>query len=132
MDSREACRQINTMALRPGWTATAMPYSDKEVLVDFGLDTHNSNENEAPYYPFKFTRGDYKRIDVRDVSSRNELAAQVIAKIMEIEYHEWAEFLRYPDGRRWVAPFHPHRPEGNRAEGSLPPHIRALAEADRV
>jgi hypothetical protein len=130
----EAARFINAMALRPGWDVTAVPY-DGKVLATFTLQTFNSNEMFAPDYERgdPFTRPVQHLIDVPASMTRATLAAEVLRLICETEIHEHMEFTRYYDDTtgRYVAPCHPHRPEGesNWLTGRAMPRLRECLTA---
>ena len=133
MNTYEAARFISGMALRPGWRVVAVPY-DGKVLATFTLETFNSNEVFAPDYAAgqPFTRPVQHVIDVPATMSRATLAAEVLRLILETEAHEHMEFTRYQDDTgRWVAPCHPHRPEGRRnwLTGRALPRLRECLAA---
>lgn len=117
MDAREAASLINSkMALRPGWKITAYPQYNDRVQLNIQYDTFNSNEYNAPTYKGEpFTASLFRTISVQGLTSPAEVVGRVLQLCLELEAHEWQEFTRYQDASgRWVAPFHPHRPNGHR------------------
>lgn len=116
MNTTEAARFINGMALRPGWSVTAEPYGPGTVAVRFTLATYNSNEMFAPdYRADPFTRPVEHELRITPDMHRATIAAEIVRLMLETEAHEHSEFTRYQDETgRWVAPLHPHRPEGRK------------------
>lgn len=123
----DAAHFIRHLATRPGYALNAevvrIGYRDL-VNVTLTIDTVDSDEQYAPEYKHQKRTGDDTYLS-SEGKSEETIMAEVLMWIMAGELHEWREFMRYqsPSTGRWIAPFHPHRPEGqlnwNRAELSL-------------
>lgn len=96
----------NELCYKPGYQVQARPNYRGMVDVNIDLYTHDSG---TPGYRERILAGGSYEIDCS--GSRLEVMKRLLDKFMEIEEHEWREFLR--DKRTFVAPFHPHRYDGN-------------------
>lgn len=116
MDITEAAAFINGLALKPGWTIDARPAGYTSVYTVVTFPTWNSAEAYAPGYEADpFTRPVARTIGITPQMTRADITAAVVKLCLETEMHEWAEFTRYYDQGRWVAPLHPHQDQGMRA-----------------
>jgi hypothetical protein len=115
MDARQAAGFINGLALKPGWQIDATPADYGRVVLNISFPTFNSNEQYAPTYAAApFTARNVRTVTVTSYSTPASVTGDVLRLCLETEAHEWQEMLRYQASGRWVAPFHPHRPEGQR------------------
>lgn len=118
MDKKTALDFFNTLHFMPGWSFDAFALSESMLAVQAGIETVNSNRDQALQgYPQHVVLGRRAMIYLDEYETEDDLAEAVFAWLYEILTHEAREFLRVgPDMR---APFHPHRPEGERAWSDL-------------
>ena len=118
MQTAEAIRHINGMVFKPGWRVQAVEMLPDLVLVELLIDTVDTSYPD----PDGVCRKEvtlYRETYVRPsaTASLQELCYAVLKLAADTDIHEDREFLkvRDPATGRWVAPLHPHTPEGNRA-----------------
>lgn len=121
MDAQEFCDVINGLGYRPGWTFHAEPKPDDmnvgaaNVIMTFAVDTVDTNRDCAKRgYDTPKHITDTVPVDSTVFHSSTDVAAYVLANLMELELHEAREFLRLST-EDYRAPFHPHREEGQEA-----------------
>jgi hypothetical protein len=116
MDARQAAGIVNTMAVRPGWTVEAVELDTSTIALLLSVDTYNSNERYAPDYAAGDAFAGSPDPCLVDVAGMDTvgLIGEVVRRCIAKDAHEWREFARYQDPAtgRWIAPFHPHRPDG--------------------
>lgn len=129
MRSIEAVRLINSMLVKPGWEVSAKchPHDPYTVLVKTRLISVDSSDWKNGYKA-PIDQAVVNTLDVSGYGSDDDLVAGIIALFMGYELHEWREFARIPVGDEYVAPFHPHTPEGM-ANGWRHSVIRAIGRA---
>jgi hypothetical protein len=114
MQVNDAVRLINSTTFRPGWRLSARParYDPTSIVITYDIDTvDTSYPDEAGRYKV----GKHLTSDiVHDVSSKDayQLLRAVLDDAHQIDQHEDREFLRVRQGGAWIAPFHPHNPDG--------------------
>jgi hypothetical protein len=133
MNTYEAAQFINGLALKPGWTIRAQGGGYSTVHLAISFAKMNSSEVYAPGYRVPLPDVPLQRsIVVTPSMSKAEIVADVLRLCLETETHEWCEFTRYQDeSGRWVAPFHPHRTDGQRnwLTGRAQPRLAASLAA---
>ena len=118
MQTAEAVRQLNEMVFKPGWRVHADYDLTDLVLVELLIDTVDTSYPDPDGVCRKqvtLYRSTYIRPS--QIASIQELCYEVLRLAADTDIHEDREFLkvRDPATGRWVAPLHPHTPEGNRA-----------------
>lgn len=129
MDTYEAARFIEGLALKPGWKITAYPanaYGYGAVHFKLSYSAHDTSEQYAPGYRVPFRAQLTRAVLVTPGTTEDDIVAQVLKLILEIETHEWQETIRYQRQGRWHAPFHPHQVTGVRRwlQGLARPSLR--------
>jgi hypothetical protein len=116
MDKNTCLALINGIHFMPGWTISGkfssprLPY----IQVTVTVETVNSNhDNAVQGYADKITIEPTVMCTPSDYTTPEELYFALFGWLMELQLHEAREFFRV--GNELVAPFHPHRAEGNRA-----------------
>lgn len=117
MNASAAASLINQeLIFRPGWQLRAVPFENLGVvLVEASVLTNNLDREEAPDYRSQIIAGG--SFEVPTGGTEAEFLKRLIGEFLKIEEHEWREALRFKPNRPhgdYVAPFHPHRPEGIR------------------
>jgi hypothetical protein len=123
MTGTEAARYLNRLVLRPGWRLVAKASYDPDyvrvVLLNYGVRDSDSPPNYDQFVEGErvWTPMNSYNIYVRDCNE-SKLQAKLLNAILNLELHEWREFLREPSsapGSRhgWKALFHSHRNDGN-------------------
>jgi hypothetical protein len=124
MNVQDAVNLINKTTFRPGWTITARRrdgygygYGLGKIQVDFEIDTVDTShvDDDGRYTRAMTQRGDaeFTVTHLDGLSLLRRILDWVHASYDE---HEDREFLRVrQDDGSWLAPFHPHRSDGNRA-----------------
>lgn len=113
MQAKHAVDFVNGLCNRPGYKirARVTPFAlSGTVTLSLEFDTFDSSE--PPNFPRKISLAPSVDMDVSDLQYDEELLALVFQFIMEIEAHEWQEFLRLDKAHNYEAPFHPHTPQG--------------------
>lgn len=113
MKAEQAVEQIRGMIFKPGWRFRASPYGSL-VVADLIIDTvDSSHPSPSGKYPVP-ALGLYGGERVLDPASLDEagVCAELLGLAAEKDSHENREFLRVLRNGRWVAPLHPHTPEG--------------------
>jgi hypothetical protein len=117
MRSHEAVRMVRNSVFKPGWRMEAEVYGADLILFTFYIDTVDTS------YPGpdgvcrrEITLIRDELMDVSRMRSVEDLFARIMRLAAETDVHEDREFLKFrqSDGS-WVAPLHPHTPEGERA-----------------
>lgn len=118
MDNETAVNMINDLHFMPGWSFQAIDSGGRTIFARALIETVNSNQDQAlKGYPQHviLERGLLVRPD--EYATEGDLSEALFSWCYEILTHEAREFFRIgPDMR---APFHPHRPEGERAWSQL-------------
>lgn len=137
MDITAAINYVNGLHLKPNWRVSAHQIQTMATLwgdwanstfitVEFVYHVPNSNHDLAlAGYPEMIDAFESIEVNAATVEDIDELRAMLITKIMTIELHEWREFFR--EGPLMVAPYHPHRPEGNEAWAATVERMDAMA-----
>ena len=113
MTPQEAARAVNEAAFHPDWELHATAVGNR-VIVSVRLSTWDSSDidqrgtywNKVKILPEPFA------FDVDGEMAEEDVLFQVVKGIDKINAHETREFLRTRRNGRWVAPFHPHRWDG--------------------
>lgn len=126
MRQSEAVAIIRDLVFMPGWTFEASVMSEREcdlagvpfeggpVRLTHVIQTLNSNREDARQgYPEEITIAPSGVIPAEALDTRDEVIGVVLASALDVFQHEAREFLR-DTGRDFCAPFHPHRPEGEK------------------
>jgi hypothetical protein len=114
MHSTKAAAIINQLVFRPGWHFAATPETDRTVVIDTMVRTQDTSY--PPHYAVPTTTGAGRiRIDVGALDDDGVVYAVLDQVIDPINKHEDREFLRRGDRPGYPAPFHPHKPDGERA-----------------
>ena len=111
----QAVAIINTAAWRPGWRVTAQRavIGGSDIWVQVRMDTYDSSDiTPGGSYSRPIVIGPMLPLDVTGLT-RDQLLYAVLQLVLFVDEHEHREFLRVRDENgQWVAPFHPHRPDG--------------------
>lgn len=116
MDTAKAVELINDIHLMPGWSLSAvsaypMPGT---VQVTCTIETVNSNQDMSKRgYPHHITITPGILFPVSDYPDAERLEYEVLSWVLSLMEHELREFFRVGADR--VAPFHPHRQDGDAA-----------------
>lgn len=115
METTEAIERIEGTILKPGWRIEAEDHSKRfegTVKLTVHYPAANSNRENAPDYTEQILPDTHASfaLQVGLIADGIELYRRLIDVMVNIETHEWREFLRDP--RTLDAPFHPHRIEG--------------------
>ncbi|MEU6573599.1 hypothetical protein [Streptomyces sp. NPDC046805] len=116
MEAQQAADLINQVSFRPGWEIQAelMAEGTPFVIIQASVETVNSNRDQAlSGYPEKILLASTAIISADEYVIADDLYAAMIQWFIDLEIHECREFFRV--GPDKAAPFHPHRPEGQRA-----------------
>jgi len=133
MDTQEAVRFINNdLTLKPGWTIRAQA-GWRPGMVELEVRFAAQDSNYPPDYKVPLPDVPLHRsIFVQPYMEKAHVSALILQLCLETEAHEWQELLRYrDDSGRWVAPFHPHRRDGQRnwLTGAAAPRLEASLAA---
>jgi hypothetical protein len=149
MKASEAIDLINNKAVwRPGTIVQARVYRDylsdllgpgyeqsihsSYIEIGVGFDTYNSSViNADGRYTERMTTMPYLPTDVSDIETEDELLYRVLQFINLANEHEDREFCRVLRDGQWVAPFHPHRADGNEAWRGRGSKTRDYKRSDR-
>lgn len=122
MEAQSAVALLNNLVLKPGWSVVAEDYCRRHegcVKVDVTYPAYRSERELAPDY-FELVPDGAKAafvVAVGDINDDCELYRRLLhILVLEIEMHEWREFLRVRP-TMW-APFHPHRLDGQNRWGT--------------
>ena len=115
MYASDAARFLNNeIILKPGWRIQATPYDRfGTVVIEAEVITNNFDRENAPDYSDLIRAGG--SFEISTEGSKAEVLKRLIGEFVKIEEHEWREAARIKPSRPYgdyVAPFHPHRPEG--------------------
>jgi hypothetical protein len=113
--TEEAISLVRGLIFRPGWTLEAErapSYGPGHIYVTATEQTVDTNREYAPEYRKAKEIADLDVIDVRFLTE-DGLMYRLLQWFGRMHEHEDREFLRRGD-RNYEAPFHPHRPEGER------------------
>ncbi|WP_328869616.1 hypothetical protein OHT76_05560 [Streptomyces sp. NBC_00287] len=116
MEAQQVADLINGISFRPGWRFQARVMVDGApcVIAQALVETVNSNRDQAlKGYPEEILLSREVIIDADEFVTADELYAAMMQWVIHLEIHECREFFRV--GPDMQAPFHPHRPEGQRA-----------------
>jgi len=118
MQASEAIKIIDEAAWRPGVKVSASQsfgyYGVIELEIIF--DTYDSDPQfitEDGTYTRRAKIGPQTMLNVSDLDE-GQLLFKILEFIAYAQQHEDREFLRVKRGDNWVAPFHPHRNDGER------------------
>lgn len=119
MKDYEAIKIINEAAWRPGMRVHARPYrtygsGGDYIEVSIGWDTYDSSViSDEGEYTERAMIAPSGVMPVDDFQTSEELLYQVLRWVRDAQEHEDREFCRVKRDGKWVAPFHPHREDGN-------------------
>lgn len=114
MDAYTAEKIVSELHFMPTWQFTSLHLSSNMVIVSAVWDTVNSNQDQAMQdYPERITLQREVMVYTNEYETEEEFKAMLFTWLMEIQFHESREFFRFGEKRQ--APFHPHRPDTNRA-----------------
>lgn len=117
MEAQRVADLINQeVSFRPGWEfrADVMAEGVPFVIVRALVETVNSDRDQALRgYPEEILLAPEVIINADDYMIPDDLYAVMMQWVIDLEIHECREFFRV--GPDKDAPFHPHRPEGQRA-----------------
>lgn len=115
MDVKTAVQYINDIKYMPGWKVYAWEaMTPGHVGVNIHAVVPNSARELAPLgYPSKINAGDDFLLNVTDLNLY-QIDDAVIKFLLKVHEHEAREFFRHRNwyNESWVAPYHPHRIEG--------------------
>jgi hypothetical protein len=117
MEAKYATDLVNGLCSRPGYKVSARvtPFEPVgTITLEIEFDTFDSSE--PPNFPRKITLAPSIDVNVMYLRDDKELLSLVFRFIMEVEAHEWQEFLRLDRAHDYVAPFHPHTAAGMAAQ----------------
>jgi hypothetical protein len=117
MDVREACALVNEagMLVRPGYSIEAEPYTQRfqsGVMLHIRFDAFDSSTIVDGVYTDEICVRSDRVILVGDCPGPFAVLAKVLNAVLDIEEHEWREFLRLGPDSDYMAPFHPHTDDG--------------------
>jgi hypothetical protein len=128
MNVQDAVNLVNKTTFRPGWRISARPadyygyYSylngpGGAIELDFEIDTvDTSRVDDAGRYTQKMTQRGGTEFAVANLDGLGLLRGILDWVHAKYDEHEDREFLRVKqDDGSWLAPFHPHRSDGDRA-----------------
>lgn len=135
MEAHEASKLINSLGLKPGWTVKARPWSERHessVLMEFNFPAADSSY--PPEYKIDIPGGVVvtKAIMVGDCKTWDEVLRKVLTCVLDIEAHEWREFLRLGAEHDHHAPFHPHTDYGMLRWAKLGHRFSRATEAEHL
>lgn len=114
MDNTSALKVVRELHFMPSWQFEALDTYGDTIFVRATWETFNSNQGLAVRgYPQAVTLVRELMVHPEDYATADDLYAALITWLIEIQIHETREFFRA--GNDFRAPFHPHRPEGERA-----------------
>lgn len=117
MDVNTACTLLGRMRYKPGWTVTAVPYTNIQGALCVTIHHPAVDSSKACMiedYPSTFEADRPFILQVADCDPVG-LQRKIMDKIIAVEMHEAREFFR--DAATGEAPFHPHTVEGMAAWG---------------
>lgn len=118
MDNETATKIVNDLHFMPGWRFRAENPGGETIFAMVLIDTYNSNKDQALLgYPQEVILERAALIRPAEYDTPDDLYEALFSWIYEVITHEAREFFRVGAGMR--APFHPHRPEGERAWSDL-------------
>jgi hypothetical protein len=110
MDYAAAEKVMRAIHLRNDWSIQWFPGGQDTMLCQIrGLVADSSS---YPLYGKKSIASGHFVVRLAEVQAPEELLRIVIDNLCLMAIHEEREFMRL--GPTWLAPFHPHRPEGQR------------------
>jgi hypothetical protein len=126
MNVQDAVNLINKTTFRPGWKISARPAVDygfysypgpARIQLEFEIDTvDTSHVDDAGRYTRKMTQRGDTEFAVANLDGLGLLRGILDWVHASYDEHEDREFLRVrQDDGSWLAPFHPHRSDGDRA-----------------
>jgi hypothetical protein len=124
MNVQDAVNLINKTTFRPGWTITARNdygwgyrAGNGKILVEFAVRTvDTSYVDDDGQYTRKMTQRGVAEFGVAHLDGLGLLRGLLDWVHASYDEHEDREFLRVKqDDGSWLAPFHPHRSDGDRA-----------------
>jgi hypothetical protein len=122
MNVQDAVNLVNKTTFRPGWRISARPYYGyysylNAIELDFEIDTvDTSRVDDAGRYTQKMTQRGGTEFAVANLDGLGLLRGILDWVHAKYDEHEDREFLRVKqDDGSWLAPFHPHRSDGDRA-----------------
>ena len=110
-----AIQLINDLVLKPGWAVTAEDNTKRfegTVKLNVTYVAANTDREHAPGYADTVPGGARAsfQLPVSAFDNDVELYRAILMVMLDIEQHEWREFLRVRS-TLW-APFHPHHLDG--------------------
>jgi hypothetical protein len=119
MTRDQAIRIIKQLHYKPGWTFEIRPYPFvDELIITMNFETFDTNVRYAPDYRQTIRPGPTFTLRPSDFNTRRELEDHLMNTIIELEVHEAREAFkrREPSAEYgYVAPYHPHRADGDMA-----------------
>lgn len=113
MDKTSAINAIRSLHFMPTWNFDAYDMFNGTLMAVATWETVNSDrEQAAKGYPETVNLERMAMVQPENFDTAEELHAAMFTWLLEIQIHESREFFRVGEGFR--APFHPHRPEGDR------------------
>lgn len=121
MNSREAARHLKSLVLKPGWRLEVEPQGPNYVYVNVifpARNTSNPPDYNEPVPTAGGPSGTFESgprpIYVADCQSFDQVQAKLLNLILNVECHEWREYMRQPSRSPYAqngyeARFHPHR-----------------------
>ena len=123
MHASEAIKIISEATWRPGVKVIAVePFGyvrghyGEEILLEIVFDTYDSDPQyltEDGKYTRKINVGPQTALNVGNLDE-GQLLFKILEFISFAQQHEDREFLRVKRNGKWIAPFHPHRNDGER------------------
>lgn len=115
MEPKEAVDLINSMGFKPGWTVGARTWQERHqssIILTVNFPAPDSSFPPEYKIPVEGgVHGEYALL-VGDCRTWDDLMRKVLTLMIEIETHEWREFLRLGAEHDHYAPFHPHTDAG--------------------
>lgn len=111
MDAREACSILRDCSYKPGHELIFRAMDPDTVGLEiWAVGLMDSDSRFAPAYRSRINRSDVYDLDVRSVTTKEQLWALVLSCILEWEAHETREFFSV--NGNFDKPFHPHTTQG--------------------
>lgn len=134
MDAKEAVALINSLGWKPGWKVTATTWQERHqssIVLDVTFPAADSS------FPPDYAAGPVPihgryALMVGDCRTWDELLRKVLTLMVEIETHEWREFLRLGPEHDYYAPFHPHTDAGMLRWAKLGHKHAKITEAEHL
>jgi hypothetical protein len=118
MDNKTAVETVHAVRFMPTWELSAIDLGGDTIMVRVTWETFNSDhDNAVRNYRETVVLERMLMVAPQEFATPDELHAALLMWLVEIQIHETREFFRV--GESFRAPFHPHRPEGERLWDNL-------------